>query len=1418
MSSLPVPTRRLPVPAPADPADLRVHAPAAPVPPPAAPTPPMKARQKSISGEGRGRSQVRQKSFSAGSSNTAVDPDYPFHNNALSLSRQDHQPPPPPLVLPEWNSTKVVTVKPASQALRKSKSYAKSLRKDHNGNVITDDDSTSTGGGTSYSSSASSRALAARVAELENQLEFAQMELENMQSRLDETSVDHASQLRDMKHDMEKLAEEKDRELRSVSEKFSVEKNLLTADIDSLRAVNDMKLNEIAKLHQIGIQTAQSIAVKDVEVVKLSAEVQLAQSKSAMLHDEILRLQQQVKNDAQDRINKEIELKASLEDSNNSLQGLKQRIAAEKGEYERSMQNLMTNHESEIGRLKSEFTDLKAKDASNESQIASLKAQLSDSLAENEKLREFISTLSSKLALTNAEITSLKSKASSAESQLTAATTRSEALETDNNELRESLERAVKERDMSSLEISAFKSKNATLEAQMDSAKGYFDALQAENRNLATSLADTTAKNTALTDELASAGTRHSAKEAEAASLRAQVASLRLDCEGLREALKQATVQRDAFEADIVAWKSKDSTNDAQVAALKSVVSSLQADNEKQRSMLEVGVARMREMDDELASWRTRDSANATKIESLESAATSLRAEKENVNELLMKITAQNEGLFENVHEKESIIEKLSDDIDYLRKELDESKSKEASLESRLGASVKSLELAKADFTIKSKSYEDTIEILHNSLESNASETNTNVAKLNSDITVLNSQLSESKAAQASLKDSLTKARAEIDAYTSALIEKDSLVASLRQASDLLTKDVKTAVANEAAVAETLRISRRELDTLKVEMASRIAAHETDVKSWQSKLEALEREKSAMISKLNNEIASYTKEIVESRTNEASMKNSLIQVTAQKDNLQSELNQKDVVVVNLTEKSQTQGKELAENSAQISKLSASLDEKSRMLEAAKAELAAKVASYDATVENLQTSLASSGTEKDELLVQLNEELSAMVIIFDEQASQIEELKASESRLKSAIAGASSEKEQVNANLKEKESAISELSKKCEKLEKELEESLGKQASLLQRLDASRDEFEAFKNAQASKDLAHNELVQVLKSTAESNDVEKEAFIEKLYAEIAARTQEIEEYKTREVSLKNSLSKAVSASDSSAEKMHELESSNSRAGREKDSLIVKLNADINSQKKQLDASLASESSLKAAVEDLTKKLENSEVQLSVEAFNRSEALHSLEANHKQETSSLRSEIVHLQQRMSIVANSDTFSLQETIASLREENESLSARTKIQEGVITKLNQDAVKMVEFPSVCGEVVLIAIVQQKRLDIVERNLDLARNSSRRRALPERSGSLHATQELEKSIEDGLTPSRVRSPLSSRPTSISPMPFPFADKSSPMSTLERPMANSAVRPWTETPPIPVTRMAETDRTKSPIIEMISDIDKAFGL
>ncbi|KAJ3343293.1 hypothetical protein HDU83_005728, partial [Entophlyctis luteolus] len=1331
MSSLPVPSRRLPASAPADPADLRVHAPAAafsasdnaPLPLPQ----PVKMRQKSISVEAvtRGRSQVRQKSFSAGSSNTAVDPDYPLHNNALSPSRQDN--PPPPLVLPEWNSTKVVAAKPASQALRKSKSYAKSLRKDHNGNVIaTDDDSNS--GGISRSASVSSRALAARVAELESQLEFAQIELENMQSRLDETSVDHASQLRDMKHDMEKLAEEKDRELRSVSEKFSVEKNLLTADIESLRAVNDMKLNEISKLHQIGIQTAQSIAVKDVELVKLSAEVQLAQSKSAMLHDEILRLQQQVKKDAQDRVNKEIELKASLEDSNNSLQGLKQRIAAEKGEYERSLQNLMTNHESELARLKAEVANLEAKDASSESQATSLKVQLSARLTENENLRESISNLSSKLSLANTEITALKSKSSSAEAQLLAVTTRCQTLETDNNELRDSLESALKQSDVSSLEIAALKSKNTTLEAQMESAKSFFDNLQTENHNLAKSLADATAKVIALTDEVAAANTSNSAKDAETTSLRAQVASLRVDSEGLRESLKQATVQRDAFEADIVAWKSKDSTNDAQVAALKSIVSSLQADNEKQRSMVAVGVTRMHEMDEELASWRARDSANASKISSLESATTSLRAEKDTVNELLMKTTAHNEGLVENVHEKDSMIEKLSDDVDYLRKELDEAKSKEASLESRLSASMKNLELAKADFAIKSKSFEDTIESLRNALEANTSESKADVGRLNSDITALNSQLSESKSAQATLKDSLAKARAEIDNYTAALIEKDSLVASLRQASDLLSKDVNTAVANEAAAAETLRVARRELDALKTEMTAEIAAHETEVKNLQAKLEALERENSAIVSKLNSEIASYTKEIVESRTNEASMKNSLIQVTAQKDNLQAELNQKDAAIVTMTEKSQAQGKELEDANTQLSKLSSLLNEKSRMLETVEAELAAKTASYESTVENLQTSLASSGTEKDELLIQLNGELSAMVIIFDEQASHIDELKANESRLKSAIASATSESELVNTYLREKESAVSELTKKSEKLEKELEESLSKQASLLQRLDASRDEFENFKTAQASKDLAHNELVQVLKKTAESTDTEKEAFIEKLYAEIAARTREIEECKMREASLKYSLSKAVSASDYSAEKMHELESTNNRAWREKDSLIVKLNSDINAQKKQLDASMASEASLKVAVEDLKKRLENSEVQLSVEAFNRSEALHSLEANHKQETASLRSEIRLLQQRLSNDMNSDAASLKETIESLRNENESLTARTKMQEGVISKLNQDAVKM-----------------QKRLDIVERNLDLARNSSRRRAVPERSGSLHATQELEKGIEDALTPSRMR-------------------------------------------------------------------------
>ncbi|KAJ3380906.1 hypothetical protein HDU84_005515, partial [Entophlyctis sp. JEL0112] len=1297
MSSLPVPSRRLPASAPADPADLRVHAPAAafsasdnaPLPLPQ----PVKMRQKSISVEAvtRGRSQVRQKSFSAGSSNTAVDPDYPLHNNALSPSRQDN--PPPPLVLPEWNSTKVVAAKPASQALRKSKSYAKSLRKDHNGNVIaTDDDSNS--GGISRSASVSSRALAARVAELESQLEFAQIELENMQSRLDETSVDHASQLRDMKHDMEKLAEEKDRELRSVSEKFSVEKNLLTADIESLRAVNDMKLNEISKLHQIGIQTAQSIAVKDVELVKLSAEVQLAQSKSAMLHDEILRLQQQVKKDAQDRVNKEIELKASLEDSNNSLQGLKQRIAAEKGEYERSLQNLMTNHESELARLKAEVANLEAKDASSESQATSLKVQLSARLTENENLRESISNLSSKLSLANTEITALKSKSSSAEAQLLAVTTRCQTLETDNNELRDSLESALKQSDVSSLEIAALKSKNTTLEAQMESAKSFFDNLQTENHNLAKSLADATAKVIALTDEVAAANTSNSAKDAETTSLRAQVASLRVDSEGLRESLKQATVQRDAFEADIVAWKSKDSTNDAQVAALKSIVSSLQADNEKQRSMVAVGVTRMHEMDEELASWRARDSANASKISSLESATTSLRAEKDTVNELLMKTTAHNEGLVENVHEKDSIIEKLSDDVDYLRKELDEAKSKEASLESRLSASMKNLELAKADFAIKSKSFEDTIESLRNALEANTSESKADVGRLNSDITALNSQLSESKSAQATLKNSLAKARAEIDNYTAALIEKDSLVASLRQASDLLSKDVNTAVANEAAAAETLRVARRELDALKTEMTAEIAAHETEVKNLQAKLEALERENSAIVSKLNSEIALYTKEIVESRTNEASMKNSLIQVTAQKDNMQAELNQKDAAIVTMTEKSQAQvkiepppepssnsvlkGKELEDANTQLSKLSSLLNEKSRMLETVEAELAAKTASYESTVENLQTSLASSGTEKDELLIQLNGELSAMVIIFDEQASHIDELKANESRLKSAIASATSESELVNTYLREKESAVSELTKKSEKLEKELEESLSKQASLLQRLDASRDEFENFKTAQASKDLAHNELVQVLKKTAESTDTEKEAFIDKLYAEIAARTREIEECKMREASLKYSLSKAVSASDYSAEKMHELESTNNRAWREKDSLIVKLNSDINAQKKQLDASMASEASLKVAVEDLKKRLENSEVQLSVEAFNRSEALHSLEANHKQETASLRSEIRLLQQRLSNDMNSDAASLKETIESLRNENESLTARTKMQEGVISKLNQDAVKM--------------------------------------------------------------------------------------------------------------------------------------------
>ncbi|KAJ3116915.1 hypothetical protein HK100_000935 [Physocladia obscura] len=257
-----------------------------------------------------------------------------------------------------WNSSKIIHEKLPSESLKRSKSYASSLKKNRAGNVINgkDDDSssangnsTSNGADVNYSNSngpefvngqhRTTRALAARVTELETLLDAAHQDLSNANALIESIESDHRFHLDELKLDMKALTEEKDTSILTVQRDLGGKIEFLESQVQDLQLKSSTQMSEIEKLIAKNVAAVQASAETEIEVVSLRSEREVWKSQVKVLQAEILKMQLEAHKVAERELESEVKYEANLAEASKEIDGLKKVLESERLKHDSYLKN-----------------------------------------------------------------------------------------------------------------------------------------------------------------------------------------------------------------------------------------------------------------------------------------------------------------------------------------------------------------------------------------------------------------------------------------------------------------------------------------------------------------------------------------------------------------------------------------------------------------------------------------------------------------------------------------------------------------------------------------------------------------------------------------------------------------------------------------------------------------------------------------------------------------------------------------------------------------------------------------------------------------------------------------------------------------------------------------------------------------------
>ncbi|KAJ3229269.1 hypothetical protein HDU78_009159 [Chytriomyces hyalinus] len=774
-------------------------------------------------------------------------------NTIASTSPASSQP------LPEWNSTKILHPKPASKSVKRSKSYAASLRKNKSGNVIEsgdmgEDEETDFVNGQSKTT----RALQSRVAELEAQLDTATKDTQVLAQQLETAGSEHRYSVDKLKQDCQEQLHDKDLSYAQETQQLRMQVSLLTAEIERAHVKEATQALEISKLHAQVLEISQLATEREVEVASLGAEAEAARRKAAFLQVEVSRLQGVARTTAQASMEKEMELETKLEVGLKEAEILKGRLVAEKGEYERVKSTMQTQFDRDIVMKESRIVELLDRETALMVEVNSVNRAASALQLDNSKFKDALNSTAARIQILE---TSTQEKDNLIESQ--AATLFSQ------------------ESKMEGL-ISESKASQCQLEElvqALESLKNEKVRQDLENKQLFVDLQASSSAQLAQSDETLSATMEDNAQmQRTLEEYAAVIANLKLQLQDSAEHLAVMRGQMKNFEED---KKLAFSALSLELTEKDSVISAFVEEREKQVKLTERHVMEIltlqRKVESATEAYERSQTAHQSSISAHEYSMLALKRQVER-----------------DMSEKDALISRLTQDIEVLARNLAEKKGGIANLTELLAESEKTLELVHAELVSAKMMNADSSQAVTSDMDTMRLEKDDLIGVLNAKITSLLQSIETHEKEATNLQMQLANAH-----QSSQKIQANLATITAENETQFLTMkmQLENTIAQQLQIIAELRqdiiVTSLDLEEKVAQEAALTQASEAD----QTRIAALQRELTAAKRSLHNEAKQPS---VQKDTDVSNLQREVSDLQTRIDFLDAEIAQKDAALIQTT--------------------------------------------------------------------------------------------------------------------------------------------------------------------------------------------------------------------------------------------------------------------------------------------------------------------------------------------------------------------------------------------------------------------------------------------------------------------------------------------------------------------------------------
>ncbi|KAJ3227992.1 hypothetical protein HDU81_006380 [Chytriomyces hyalinus] len=848
--------------------------------------------------------------------------------SATALSSSNTIPastPTPSQPLPEWNSTKVIHAKPASKSVKRSKSYAASLRKTKTGNVIESpavlDDSD---GEFVNGQSKTTRSLQHRVAELEGQLDTVTKDFDVVVQQLDTAGSEHRYAVDKLKQDCQEQLHEKDLSYAQETQRLGVQVSLLTAEIERAHVKESMQALEIAKLHAQVSEVSQLLTEKEVQVASLGAETEAATRKAGILQAEVTRLQGTVRTAAQTAMEKEVELEARLEECSKEVDVLKGRLVVQKGEHERLVANTQSRIDQELASKEARIAEILTSEAELLTELESLKSAAVVLESDNSKLRAGL--LSSTTRVQTLEI-SVSEKESTIETHSATILSQNSAigqLVLESKTLRFQLDESNKALQVLKEEKTQQELENSNRYRELEEVTSA--QFIKNNEEIASLAAENLQKENLLSEKLQAIANVET-------KLKESLESLAL----LNEQLKISENEKDKAVSDLIAQVNQ---RDQQVLGLTD-------ENNEMAMRIQSHIQNIECLKNELETAALTYNRSEAAYQSAASTHAS--------DALQLKLRFEQEA-----NERDAAISRLTQDLDLLTKHAAKQHDEIEKLTVHLSENEKTLELVHSELISTKIAHADASQAVAFEMETMRSEKDETIQSLRVQLSSLSQSLDEKTNELSSLRSQLEHAhqtenalKTELDTviadnetqaltvkmqFENTIAQQLQIISELRQEVVVITLEVEERTANEVMYSADAETAQKRID----ELQNELRAFE---RSAQEAAASLAIQKDSVISKLTAEVTELNDRINVCRIEEKKSEALLIKTSASLD---------------LATKQFEQEKKTHDITKQT--LNTQIEEAVAAKQAEIAELKKRASNQDAETDSLSATLATKDAE------------------------------------------------------------------------------------------------------------------------------------------------------------------------------------------------------------------------------------------------------------------------------------------------------------------------------------------------------------------------------------------------------------------------------------------------------------------------